>query len=284
MSKRKTIYELLPSPKKYSVRNFIRLWNGSSGACAQLTPKEVFTKIFYRNAFLVDRVINVIGLIKKILKIDSPQYNLENLPFDTSSFIFKGLIGLRLEKDVYLFESVNNIDRSFVLKVVDRLSNEDERKVFQWKIIIEQTYSRMKVIYNEIPSFILDYEIVIIKNPSYPQEYCVAIKQAFQYGELLDIFMDIKEEKLLELINMHENLANSFKLFIQKTLEHFEKTGEIIDIGSKGNAVIRIKPGGEPSLIFIDDGLQYLGNKRDSKNLPSLKKLNRLAELRKIIG
>ena len=67
----------------------------------------------------------------------------------------------------------------------------------------------------------------------------MAVLQPYQTGEIRDIFTEISQENLIELLNNNLELKNKFINFTKQTLKHAESTQETLDLlGDKNLSII----------------------------------------------
>lgn len=204
-----------------------------------------------------DRIVAFYKLLGKVFPgmLDPERmYDSRNLPFDPKRFKFNNLLGMGGESKVYHLEAKDSAEPSWILKYYRKRKGSVDELVEQGKEIREE-YERIKKWYSIIPGIVPEEHMMIAEDPK-SQEAMLVIVREFVADEILDIFADISEQKLIKLLESNHKLRDDFQKFCQITFFHEEETHEVIDLlGNKNVSLLR--RGNEYKLVILDPHIIY---------------------------
>lgn len=210
------------------------------------------------------RMIGLTGLMRSILpeRVKEINESLRQklfpypgyLPFSPEEYDFKSEnIGNGGQSRIYILASRNE-KPSWALKILrpDNKSLTYEEQIEELK----SEYKKIKGIYKTIPDLIPPEYHLALNDPFEKDRPAAAILQPFINGRIKDLFSHFPEE--LEKIKEEDPYFKDQLIeFLRVTLEHENRTGEIIDfLGSENVVVVDNKEKGH-RLVMIDPHVIY---------------------------
>lgn len=237
------------------------------------TPKS---KKFQSTIELLSRVFpqKATSFIEKMTR---SHIDMKELPFSEDDLQFSKKVSHGYVNEVFLLESQKKDLDSMVLKLnyIDHGASEDLARLASEQ---NAEYEEISELYKELPGFIPWQASLIVESPQ-TKKPVIATLQEFQGGKMNDLFEDYTYEELLSIFEDDTQLRESFLLFSELTLSHWEEEREIIDLLGKQNLNI-VEDGENRKLLFIDpEGIFHEGDRTTDIQDLYAKRIQYLREL-----
>ncbi len=237
-----------------------------------------------------DKLLEVLQIIKNILpkkfidkfNLKEKIYNTTELPFNPEKFSFEGLEGHGGQSRVYLLKSLENNLPSYALKIfrstyLKRFFENTDTAIESFRSEIKQVKEWYSPDLHDI--FLAEY-MLKLKDP-FTKKEALAVLQPYQTGEIKDIFTDISKDDLITLLNNNADLKNKFIKFTKQTLQHANKTEEVLDLlGDKNLSIISSE--NNDRLVVLDP--HHIYKTSDSENNVGVRCQEKLAYLKSVLN
>lgn len=181
-------------------------------------------------------------------------YNTDNLPFDPEKYEFKYLLGMGGESKVYHLSAKDDQLPSWILKVY-RKQKGNTQELAEFGKEKGAEYERIKKLYSVIPDLVPEESMIIAEDPK-TQDGMLMIVREFVGNDISDVFLDLSEKELAEILRNDPELRDKFQKFCQITFFNEKQTGEVIDLLGRNNLSL-IKKDGRSKLIILDPHIFY---------------------------
>ena len=227
------------------------------------------------------RVQHVLNALTRILPRTVEHYR--RRLFDPRLFPFVAdsvtLLGFGSGVTVFLMRAARDRTGPHVLKIYRESLG---RRVESLQTMVRErraTYERLTAWYDGC-SVLLPTQFLVLHGPLGARA-AVACVQPYVDGPHTDIFEDLQERELLELLTTHPRLNAQFRLFVERSLQAVEREGACVDMVGRDNVVIT-GDGDQCRLVLLDNGFYDFARKaiRSPAALAELR--NRLAYLQHV--
>src|SRR5687768_14863943 len=156
----------------------------------------------------------------------------------------------------------------------------------QLNTLLDQAEDR-RARYNRLASWYTDCGVVLpthflVLNGPVLGLPSLAYVQPYVTGELIDVFGDVSEPELLQLLLDDRALLGQFSCFVDSTMRVVDKHKACVDLVGRNNLVI-MRRNGEQRLVLLDYGILDFRIKRQERD--TLRELRRRLEyLRRLTG
>lgn len=216
------------------------------------------------------KVISLMRIIKELApdmiseKIFNmlPKEDSSLLPFNPDKLEFKGKIGKGGEHYVFLLESTNSSDPSYVLKMNYQYLGGLE-KVQKNAVEFKKEYEEIREKYSALPGIVPE-ELTFITSNLKTGKPIMATIQKFYGGKIRDLLNDFNKEELVELLKKEPRLLDEFRQFCQITEKEYREKGVAVDLlGDKNLSIIEAEDG--LRLIILDPHSSVSKVKKDDR-------------------
>lgn len=196
----------------------------------ELTKRERVTAVFSLLLELVPEQYQDVERMRSFF------YNTDSTWLNLEDYNFEGSIGAGSECEAFLLQSLKPGQPSYALKVMHLEGSRDTllgvAKEFQAE------YLRLKKLYSEeLPGLIPSETTFIDDDPIKKDGSRVITIQTFMGRDIEDIFHLDRQELLNSLVS-DEQLREDFIKFVDITIQEFNKSDTIYDIGGFNNLVL----------------------------------------------
>lgn len=187
------------------------------------------------------------------------------LPFNPDKLEFKGKVDQGGEHYIFLLESTNGNDPSYVLKMNYQYLGGLE-KVRKSAVEFRRDYEKIKEIYSTMPGIVPE-ELTIITSNLKTGKPIMATIQKFYGSKIRGLLNDFGRKELVELFEREPKLLDEFRQFCQITEKEYDKKENAVDLlGVKNLAIVETRDGSK--LIILDphsSASKAEGDKRKEK-------------------
>lgn len=186
------------------------------------------------------------AVAKNLAEKLSPNYDLNNLPFrflenDAQEPLASGYVS-----EVFLLESRDE-NPSFAVKV-DYMNQGSINDLTVLAREQRSEYQYIRTLYESLPGLVPEEWSMIVESPRAAKP-AVATVQEFLGTDLKDVFTDMSEEELVDVLSADSELADVFKKFVAITVSLEDPS--FLDFLGKKNLVIG-NDGEKHRLYFLD--------------------------------
>lgn len=205
----------------------------------------------YQKMISLVRIIKELapGMVSDKLLNMLPKEDPSLLPFNPDKLEFKGKVDKGGEHKIFLLESTNKEDPSYVLKM-NYLCLGGLERIQKKAVEFKKEYEEIEERYSEIPGIVPE-ELTIITHNLRTGKPIMATIQKFYGGKIRDLVNDFNRAELVELFKHEPKLLDEFRRFYQITEKEYDEKGVAIDLlGDKNLSVIETEDG--LKLIILD--------------------------------
>lgn len=219
----------------------------------------------------------LVGKVKPGFLDPTRMYDAGKLPIDPKNYEFKPMIGMGGESKVYPIMSKSPELPSWIMKIYRKEKGSTSELVEQGKKIKEE-YEKIKDWYKAIPDAVPQEHMIIADDPKVHEPRLIILRE-FISEEIIDIFEDISEYQLCELLKRDHKLRNAYQKFCEITLLHEQQSHEMIDVLGKKNISL-LRNGDRYKFIILDPHIIYSTKTSRKDRIERLKRhLNFMIEM-----